>query len=67
MNEENKKGKKYKFPDSFILIIRYIRVYFHLPYRQTEEIKATVIGKSIPEYKRPSPSYLQRYVEEQTK
>lgn len=57
---ENKKGKKYKFPDSFILIISYIRVYFHLPYRQTEGIiKATVVGKSIPEYKRPSPSYSQ--------
>ncbi len=57
---ENKKGKKYKFPDSFILIISYIRVYFHFPYRQTEGIiKATVVGKSIPEYKRPSPSYSQ--------
>ena len=35
---DNKKGKKYKFPDSFILIIGYIRVYFHLPYRQTSSI-----------------------------
>jgi hypothetical protein len=39
---ENKKGKPYSFPDSFILIISYIRIYFHLPYRQTEGvIKAT--------------------------
>ncbi len=57
---ENKKGKKYKFPDSFILIISYIRVYFHLPYRQTEGIIKATVGKSIPEYKRPSsPSYSQ--------
>ena len=43
---ENKKGKRYKFPDSFILVIGHIRVYFHLPYRQTEGIiKAT--GKNL--------------------
>ena len=46
---ENKNGKKYKFPDSFILIIGYIRIYFHLPYRQTEGIiKAT--GKYLPDH-----------------
>ncbi len=46
---ENKKGKKYKFPDSFILIIGYIKVYLHLPYRQTEGIiKAT--GKNLPDH-----------------
>jgi DDE family transposase len=51
---ENKNGKKYKFPDTFILVIGYIRSYFHLPYRQTEGIiKAT--GKSLPDY----PSYSQ--------
>ena len=51
---ENKNGKKYKFPDSFILIIGYIRIYFHLPYRQTEGIiKAT--GKNLPAH----PSYSQ--------
>lgn len=40
---ENKKGKPFTFPDSFILVIGYIRYSFHLPYRQTEEgiIKAT--------------------------
>jgi hypothetical protein len=49
---ENKKGKPYSFPDSFILIIGYMRTLFHLPYRQTEGIiKAT--GKSIPDH----PSY----------
>ena len=52
---ENKNGKKYQFPDSFILAIGYIRIYFHLPYRQTEEgiIKAT--GKNLPDH----PSYSQ--------
>jgi hypothetical protein len=49
---ENKKGKPFAFPGSFILAIGYIRVYFHLPYRQTEGIiKAT--GKSLPNH----PSY----------
>ncbi len=55
---ENKKDKKYKFPDSFILIIGHIKVYFHLPYRQTEGIIKATIGKSMPEYKQP-PSYSQ--------
>ncbi len=56
---ENKKGKKYKFPDSFILIIGHIKVYLHLPYRQTEGIIKATIGKSILEDKQPSPSYSQ--------
>ncbi len=51
---------KSTIPDSFILIISYIRVYFHLPYRQTEGIIKATIGKSIPEYKQPAaPSYPQ--------
>jgi len=46
---ENKDGKRYKFPDSFILVVGHIRVCFHLPYRQTEGIiKAT--GKSLPDH-----------------
>ncbi len=55
-----KKVKQYSFPDSFILIIGYIRVYFHLPYRQTRRYhQSNCVGKSIPEYKRPAPSYSQ--------
>jgi hypothetical protein len=51
---ENKNGKPYSFPDSFLLIIGYMRIYFHLPYRQTEGIiKAT--GKNLPNH----PSYSQ--------
>jgi len=53
MNEK-KEGRKYRYPDSFILVIGYIRVYFHLPYRQTEGIiKAT--AKNLPNH----PSYSQ--------
>ena len=44
-----RKAKKYRFPESFILIIGNIRAYFHLPYRQTEGIiKAT--GKNLPDH-----------------
>ena len=44
---EGKKGKPFVFPNSFILVIGYIRYSFHLPYRQTEGIiKAT--GKRLP-------------------
>jgi len=53
MNEK-KEGRKYRYPDSLILVIGYIRVYLHLPYRQTEGIiKAT--GKNLPSH----PSYSQ--------
>jgi hypothetical protein len=49
---ENKKGRKFVYPKSFILVIGYMRTYFDLPYTQTERvIKAT--GKSLPKH----PSY----------
>ena len=49
---KSKKGKPFIFPESFILVIGYIRTSFHLPYRQTEGIvKAT--GKRLP----ANPSY----------
>ena len=35
---KNKKGKPFTFPDSFILVIGYIRTSFHLPYRQTKGV-----------------------------
>ncbi len=52
MLNKNKKGKLFIFPNSFILIIGYIRYSFHLPYRQTEGI-INVTGKSLPS----KPSY----------
>jgi len=45
---KNKRGKPFIFPDSFILVIGYIRYSFHLPYRQTEGIIKTT-GKTLPE------------------
>ncbi len=35
---KNKKGKPFVFPNSFILVIGYIRTSFRLPYRQTEGV-----------------------------
>ena len=58
----NKEDKKYKFPDSFILVIGHIRVYFHLPYRQTEGIIKATVGKSMPADKQPSYSQICRRV-----
>ena len=50
-----RKAKKYRFPESFILIIGNIRAYFHLPYRQTEGIIKATLGKSLlPVDKKPS-------------
>ena len=44
---KNKKGKPFVFPDSFILVIGYIRALFHLPYRKTEGI-INATGKRLP-------------------
>jgi hypothetical protein len=43
---KNKKGKPFTFPNSFILVIGYIRTSFRLPYRQTEGI-INVTGKCL--------------------
>jgi hypothetical protein len=48
----NKKGKPFVFPNSFILAIGYIRTSFRLPYRQTEGI-INATGKRLP----ANPSY----------
>lgn len=50
---EGKKGKPFKFPDSFILAIGYIRCAFQLPYRQTQGI-IDATGKNLHS---KSPSY----------
>lgn len=36
MNKD-KEGRKFVYPDSFIKLLGYMRAYFHLSYRQTEE------------------------------
>jgi len=38
---QNKRGRKFLFPDSFMEILGYARVYFGLPYRQTEGLIRT--------------------------
>jgi hypothetical protein len=37
----NKVGRRYQYPDSFMKILGYVRVYFGLPYRQTEGLIRT--------------------------
>jgi len=39
MNKNKKGNKPLVFPNSFILVIGYIRYFFHLPYRQTDRQK----------------------------
>ena len=52
---EGKKGRKFVYPVSFIRLLGYMRVYFHLSYRQTEGIvraHAANTLPSIPDYSR---------------
>jgi IS5 family transposase len=52
---EGKEGRKFVYPDSFIRLLGYMRVYFHLPYRQTEGVvreHASNTLPSIPDYSR---------------
>ena len=49
----NKEGRKFVYPDSFIKLLGYMRAYFHLPYRQTEGVvreHASNTLSSIPDY-----------------
>lgn len=43
----NKEGRKFLFPDSFMKLVGYARVYLGLPYRQTEGLLRTY-GDTIP-------------------
>jgi Transposase DDE domain len=51
---EGKVSEPFHCPNSFLLLLGYTRVYFHLPYRQTEEgiVRAYAKDKipSIPDY-----------------
>jgi hypothetical protein len=52
MNKD-KEGRKFVYPDSFIKLLGYMRIYFHLPYRQTEGVvreHASNTLQSIPHY-----------------
>src|SRR5919108_5600122 len=43
-----KVGEPYDYPDSFIQLLGYMRVYFHLPYRQTEGVVIAHAGNKVP-------------------
>ena len=48
-----KEGASYRYPDSFVQLLGYMRLYFHLPYRQTEGVVIAHAGEkapSIPDY-----------------
>ena len=48
---EGKEGASYVYPNSFVQLLGYMRVYFHLPYRQTEGVvRAQSKVPSIPDY-----------------
>ena len=52
MNRDNV-GEPFHYPNTFLLLLGYAKVYFHLPYRQTEGIaQGHAKGKvpSIPDY-----------------
>lgn len=42
-----KKGRRFLFPDSFMKVVGYAKIYFGLPYRQTERLLRTY-GSTIP-------------------
>jgi hypothetical protein len=43
-----KRGAQYHYPDSFIQLLGYMRIYFHLPYRQAEGVVMAHAGNKIP-------------------
>jgi hypothetical protein len=45
---QGKEGRKFVYPDSFIKLLGYMRTYFHLPYRQTEEIVRAHAANTLP-------------------
>jgi Transposase DDE domain len=44
----NKEGRKFVYPDSFIKLLGYMRVYFNLPYRQTEGVVREHASNTLP-------------------
>ena len=43
-----KVGEPYAYPDSFILLLGYMRAYFHLPYRQTQGVVIAHASTKVP-------------------
>ncbi len=53
LKEMNKVGEPFQYPNPFLLLLGYAKIYLHLPYRQTEGIvQGHAKGKvpSIPDY-----------------
>ncbi|HXG06550.1 MAG TPA: transposase, partial [Nitrososphaera sp.] len=38
----------FRYPDSFVQLLGYMRAYFHLPYRQTEGVVRAHAGSKVP-------------------
>jgi hypothetical protein len=47
MNRD-KTGEPFHYPDTFVLMLGYAKVYLHLPYRQTEGMVKGNVGNRIP-------------------
>jgi hypothetical protein len=48
MMNYGKRGATYLYPNSFVQLLGHMRVYFHLPYRQTEGVVRTHAGDKVP-------------------
>jgi IS5 family transposase len=45
---KGKVGEPYSYPSSFLQLSGYMRIYFHLPYRQTEGVVKAHAGNKVP-------------------
>jgi Transposase DDE domain len=63
---EGKEGRKFVYPDSFIKLLGYIRVYFHLPYRQTDGIVRAHAANTLPQFQIIAGFIIAGFVEELT-
>lgn len=50
---DGKEGACYRYPNSFVQLLGYMRAYFHLPYRQTEGVVRVYTGSKV----RSTPDY----------
>ena len=58
-----KRGAQYHYPDSFIQLLGYMRIYFHLPYRQAEGVVMAHASNKVPSI--PNYSTISRRVNSQ--
>ena len=45
---KGKVGEPYSYPSSFLQLLGYMRIYFHLPCRQTEGVVEAHAGNKVP-------------------